>query len=112
MDNHEILKLYESVADITDQMLVAARGGDWEQLAVLETRCARQVEVIKQREQSHDTLSLAARQSKVKIIRKILDDDRQIRNITQPWMAELSVLMNSAGTERKLSQAYGVNQSG
>ncbi|MFD2272944.1 flagellar protein FliT [Undibacterium arcticum] len=47
---------------------------------------------------------------KVRIIRKILADDREIRIITEPWMAELSSLMNSAGTERKLSRVYGANQ--
>jgi flagellar protein FliT len=112
MDNQEILALYETVADITDQMLAAARTGDWEQLATLESRCSSQVEIIKMNEEPNRTLSPVARERKVKIIKKILDDDRQIRDITEPWMAQLSAMLNSASTERKLSQAYGANQSG
>jgi flagellar protein FliT len=112
MDNQEILSIYETVADITDQMLAAARTGDWEQLAVLESRCSNQVEVLKRNDQPREPLTPAAREQKIRIIKKILEDDRQIRNITEPWMARLSALMNSTGTERKLVQAYGANQSG
>ncbi|HZW20786.1 flagellar protein FliT [Noviherbaspirillum sp.] len=112
MDNQEIISLYEAVADTTDKMLAAARVGDWEQLAALETHCSNQVEIIKQNDQQRLPLTPTARERKVKIIKKILDDDRQIRDITEPWMAQLSAMINSAGTERKLSQAYGANQSG
>jgi flagellar protein FliT len=112
MDNQEILALYETVADITDRMLAAARTGDWEQLAELESHCSNQVEMIKQHEEPRPVLSAVARERKVKIIKKILDDDRQIRDITEPWMAQLSAMIKSTGTERKLSQAYGANQTG
>ncbi len=112
MDNQEILSLYETIASITDQMLAAARTGDWEQLAELESRCSSQVEIIKNNEEPRQTLSPLARERKTKIIKKILEDDRQIRDITEPWMAQLSALMKSAGTERKLVQAYGANQTG
>lgn len=112
MNNQEILALYETVADITDQMLAAARTGNWEQLAELESRCSSQVEIIKKNEEPRQALSPVARERKVKIIKKILEDDRQIRDITEPWMAQLSAMMNSAGTERKLSQAYGASQTG
>lgn len=112
MNNQEILALYESVADITDQMLAAARTGDWEKLAALESRCSSQVEIIKQNDQPRQPLTPLAREQKTRIIKKILEDDRQIRDITEPWMAQLSAMINSAGTERKLSQAYGANQSG
>ncbi|GIZ52693.1 flagellar protein FliT [Noviherbaspirillum aridicola] len=112
MDNQEIISLYESVADITDKMLAAARTGDWEQLAALESKCSSQVEIIKRNDSPREPLTPTAREHKTRIIKKILEDDRQIRNITEPWMARLSKLMNSAGVERKLAQAYGANQSG
>ncbi|MEJ7805294.1 MAG: flagellar protein FliT [Telluria sp.] len=37
--------------------------------------------------------------------------DREIRTLTEPWMAELSALINSAGTERKLSRAYDTHRA-
>ena len=35
MNSNEVIALYETVASITDQMLAAARVGDWNQVAVL-----------------------------------------------------------------------------
>ncbi|RJG01155.1 flagellar protein FliT [Noviherbaspirillum sedimenti] len=111
MNSHEVISLYETVAVITEQMLTAARNGDWDQLAVLESRCASQVEILRKSEHPAP-LTGVVREKKVKIIKKILADDREIRNLTEPWMAQLSQLINSTGTERKLSQAYGATHSG
>lgn len=112
MDSSEVIALYEAVADITDKMLAAARDGNWEQLALLESHCSNKVEIIRKSETPRQTLSPVAREHKVRIIKKILDDDRQIRNITEPWMAQLSALINSSGAEPKRSQAYGATQTG
>lgn len=111
MNSHEVLSLYETVATITDQMLAAARNGDWEQLVALESRCANHIETLKV-EEPRAALPKEERERKVNIIRKILEDDREIRNITEPWMAQLSMMINSVGTERKLSKAYGAGHSG
>lgn len=110
MNSHEVISLYETVAVITDQMLVAARQGDWDRLVELESRCASHVETLRQGEPPVP-LTGDSRVRKVRIIQKILADDREIRNLTEPWMAQLSRLINSTGTERKLSQAYGASQA-
>jgi flagellar protein FliT len=110
MSNQEIISIYEAVAEITDEMLLAARSGNWEQLALLESRCAGHVESLQEVELSN-SLPLALRERKVKILKKILADDREIRSITQPWMAKLSILINSTGAERKLSQQHGTLQT-
>lgn len=109
LSSQEVINLYETVAVITDQMLTAARNGDWDQLVELESRCASHVATLQSSEPPMP-LQGENRERKVKIIRKILADDREIRNLTEPWMAHLSKLINSAGTERKLSQAYGASQ--
>lgn len=106
LNSQEVITLYETVAVITDQMLAAARNGDWDQLVALESRCASHVETLKQGEPPAP-LTGANRERKVTIIKKILADDREIRNLTEPWMEHLSKLINSTSTERKLSQAYG-----
>lgn len=111
MNSQEVISLYETVAVITDQMLAAARKRDWEEMATLESRVAGHIDVLKNGE-APVALSGATRLRKVQIIQKILADDRQIRDITEPWMAELALLINSAGTERKLSNAYGGAHAG
>lgn len=108
MNEQEVIHLYENVAVITQQMLNAAREGDWDRLTALETRCSDQVNILKSGE-SPLALTGTSRERKVEIIKKILADDREIRNLTQPWMEQLSRLINSTGTERKLNQAYGPN---
>ena len=111
MNSQEVILLYETVAVITDQMLVAAKKRDWEVLAMLESRVADHVQVLRGAEVPA-ALSGETRLRKVRIIQEILAHDRAIRDITEPWMAELAVLINSAGTERKLSQAYGRPHAG
>lgn len=111
MNSEEIISVYESVADLTEQMLAAARSNDWERLAALESRCASQVRTLKTGE-PRTTLTGVMRERKITIIHKILADDREIRNITEPWMAQLSSLLSNISTERKLSMAYGRNQAG
>ncbi|MEO7032010.1 MAG: flagellar protein FliT [Herbaspirillum sp.] len=106
MNSVEVISLYETVADITEQMLVAARNNDWDQLAALEQHCSNQVARLKVGE-TPEPLSGNVRQKKVEIIKKILADDREIRNLTEPWMHQLTALMHNASTERKLNQVYG-----
>ncbi len=109
MNSQEVISLYKTVAGITTQMLDAARSGDWDRLVILESHCSSQVQRLKE-DEPPEPLTDAVRQRKVEIIRKILADDREIRNLTEPWMQQLSALMQSTGTERKLSQAYGAPQ--
>lgn len=111
MNSQEIISIYEKVAVITDQMLAAARVGDWDQLVELESRCASHVAILKNQEPPMP-LTGPNRERKAALIRKVLEDDRQIRTLTEPWMQQLEALINSTGTERKLSQTYGANQNG
>ncbi len=111
MNGQEVLSLYETVAAITDQMLAAARSADWETLVALEASVASHVQILKDSEPPHAALTGILREQKIKAIRKILADDREIRSITEPWMVQLAALIDSTGAERKLSQAYGAGQS-
>ncbi len=109
LNSEDVITIYESVAEISDQMLTAARNADWERLTELEQRCSSHIECLREGE-APIRLTGEIRDRKVKIIQKILADDREIRSITEPWMANLSKLINSNQTERKLVQAYGPSQ--
>lgn len=106
MNSEQVISIYETVCDITGNMLAAAQSRDWEKLVELESRCASHVATLKAGE-AVVPLNGPTRARKVEIINKILSHDRQIRDLTSPWMAELSALINSAGTSRKLTAAYG-----
>lgn len=105
MNGTEVLSLYESVSDLTGQMVLAARSRDWESLVELESNCASRIEVLKANESL--ALSGEVRDQKVRIINTILAHDREIRDLTMPWMAELANLINSASSQRRLNNAYG-----
>ena len=106
MNSEQVISLYEAMSDITGQMQVAAQSRDWENLAELESHCAAHVQVLKEGE-TVVALDGPLRARKVRIIHEILAHDRAIRDLTTPWMAELSNLISSAGTARKLNVAYG-----
>lgn len=106
MNNEQVLSLYQSMSDLTGQMLAAARVRDWEYLAELESHCAAHVEQLKQGEPP-TALPEPLRSRKVKMIHQILAYDREIRDLTTPWMAELSHLINSTSAERRVAHAYG-----
>jgi flagellar protein FliT len=106
MEYQNTIALFEDVAELTKQMLSAARQQDWDKLTELETRCAEHVahlKVIK------DELPLPkeGRERKVASIKSILEDDRQIRDLVSPWMARLNLLINSHRNGSKVTRAYG-----
>ena len=106
MTGQEVLLEYAAVADLTGQMLAAAEAGDWDHLVILERECTAHVDVLK-REEAGVELNPSGRQTKIDCIRRILADDRKIRDLTMPWMAQLSALINNTGTQRRLANAYG-----
>lgn len=106
MTGQEVLSEYAAVAELTGQMLAAAEAGDWDQLVLLEQRCTRHVDALKHGEATV-ALNPQGRQAKVDCIKRILADDRRIRDLTMPWMAQLSALINNSGTQRRLANAYG-----
>lgn len=104
MNNAQIIATYETILNITEQMLKAAKSNDWDYLMALEEDCRTSVERL--RAANPEPLSGEYQQRKVEIIHKVLSDDAEIRNITQPWMGHLQGLIGSIGQEKKLAQAY------
>lgn len=106
MEYQDMIAIYEKIAGISSQMLAAARNNDWDKLALLESACTEQITILK-RENQQMPLTVEERGEKVRIIQTILENDRKIRDIADPWMAQLSMLMHSTSAERKLNRAYG-----
>jgi len=107
MSGQEVVTTYETMVGITERMLDAASANEWDRLAELEQECARHANRLKANE-GGAALGGQERLRKVNAIRRMLDADRQIRDLTTPWMAHLSSLMKSTSTERRVVRAYGV----
>lgn len=107
MTHQELLTTYEAMQTLTGRMVTAAGNADWDELEALEQQVSAYVATLKANEEKV-VLESAGRQRKVTLIKQMLEDDRKIRDLTMPWMAQLSKLINSTGTERRLANAYGV----
>nr|WP_198980482.1 flagellar protein FliT [Herbaspirillum sp. ASV7] len=107
MTGDDVIAIYESISQLTDQMLGAARAADWELLSALEAQCGNHIANLRICE-DNIALSQAQRDQKVVFITRILEDDRDIRNLTEPGLRKLSALIQSNHTERKLLNTYGI----
>lgn len=99
-----IIEDYQRLSEITGKMREAAVAGEWDELVALEHRCSKQVAELKPRDGV--PADEASRLQKVALIKKMLADDKAIREKTVTWMQQLERIMQSARSERQLQQAY------
>jgi len=105
MNADQVISNYQSLSALTEQMRTAAVNGDWDKLILLEKQCTKHVETMKPVDREV-ALDEAARQVKVRLIKKILKDDAEIRSRTEGWMVQLQRIMGSNRQEQRLHQAY------
>ena len=106
MTTQQVMSTYQAMQSLTAQMVDAAEASDWDQLADLEQRCAAHVQALKNHA-ADLPMSGEHRVAKIQIIRKLLDDDRKIRDLTMPWMAHLSAMIGSTRSQSRLVNTYG-----
>lgn len=104
---HPVIENYEQLSQLTAQMRVAATQGEWDRLVELEKQCRQRVESMKAQDAS-GPIDESTRLSKVALIRKILADDAEIRNQTEPWMGQVQHMLQSVRQERRVLDAYSV----
>jgi flagellar protein FliT len=105
MTGDDVIAIYESISQLTDEML-AARAGDWDLLAALEAQCGKHIANLRNCEEHHPLRSLAQPQGRHH--QEDPEDDRDIRNLTEPGLRKLSALIQSNQTEQKLLNTYGM----
>jgi flagellar protein FliT len=99
------LDLYKNISVTTSQMLAAAQDQDWDLLTELEKNCTQYTEALK-RAEVIKPVGEAFASVKVGYIKKILDDDKKIRNIVSPWMNKLEGMMSLNRVQQKVAQKY------
>ena len=107
MNTAQFLATYESISDLTGNMLTAARASDWDRLVELEKNCAGLIEKLQAAGGGPAYDDPAYIRAKSQIIRKVLSDDAEIRNLTQPWLAHLQNMLVAASHNNKLARTYG-----
>ena len=86
MTSNEVLSMYENIAGLSNQMAAAARLGDWDGLSKLEGQCASAARATAT---GVPALNGAPRLRKIDLLKQILANDRDIRDITDPWMNQV-----------------------
>lgn len=84
MTSNEVLSMYENIAGLSNQMVVAARMSDWDGLSKLESQTA--VAASAALVGTVPALSDAPRLRKIDLLKQILANDRAIRDVTEHWM--------------------------
>jgi flagellar protein FliT len=101
-----VLQHYETMAAKSREMLAAARDEHWDEVVRLETDCAAIVAELR-RHTENVRLTETERKRKMELIRGMLADDAEIRDLAQPWLAKLADMINATAGQRKVSRAYG-----
>ena len=109
MTSNEMLTTYESLSELTGTMLSAARQGEWDNLAALEERCRGYVGSLMQA--APVKLNETEQRTKVAIIRAILQNDAQIRALTEPRLHELQQRLSMTRTAQRSVAAYGAQRA-
>jgi len=103
----QIISRYEEICALSARMVAAARSNDWDQLMVLEHSVALLRDGLL-REDDNSALNDAERESKARMIQRILEDDAEVRRHTEPWMDDLRRFLGGAAKKRQLARAYSV----
>jgi flagellar protein FliT len=112
MNSESILFLYQSIADLTSQMLSAAKVSDWDRLVEVESHCTAYVEKLKENDALILTTQGDDRTQQIALIEQILRDNQQIRALIEPNMSTLVDMIKNSSNERKLAKTYNINPGG
>jgi flagellar protein FliT len=98
---------YNSLSGLLATMVSAAEKGDWDQVAGMEATCKPIIEQIKSASLD-ERLSDEQRRQKIQVIKQILRDDARLRELANPWLAQLQGVLQQTRKGRDAIQAYDV----
>lgn len=88
-----LIQHYEDIATASRSMLEASRLGDWDQVEKIAVRCHDMIAALKRAAVTDDVLSASEVARRMDLLRRILQDDAQIRVRAEPWLLELEIFM-------------------
>ena len=91
--NSSLMSYYEAIEKASADMLDAARAGNWDHVIKLEGACVLLISQLKNAAQSN-ALSSDETQLKSRIMKRVLVNDAEIRNLAEPWLDDLDMMMS------------------
>ncbi len=90
--NTALLHYYEAIERASQDMLEAARVGNWDHVVKLEGACAVLIAQLKH-SAAERALGSDEAQLKSRIMQRILVNDAEIRQLAEPWLEDLDNLL-------------------
>ena len=91
---HKLLDYYKAIENASQKMLDAAKTEDWDQLVHLEGACTVLIAQLRSKARSK-ALEPDERKEKTRIMQRILRTDAEIRNLAEPWLNDLALMMDN-----------------
>ena len=88
-----LLHYYQAIEKASQDMLEAAKIGNWDQVLKLEGACALLISQLKQTAANEKPLGSEEAQFKSRIMQRILVNDAEIRQLAEPWLDDLDDLL-------------------
>lgn len=90
-----LLEYYSAIEEASVKMLEAAKEQDWDGVVRYEGACAVLIEQLRSQAQVQ-MLGADDRQVKARIMQRILLNDARIRDLVDPWVAQIDAHMVSS----------------
>jgi flagellar protein FliT len=91
-----LLNYYEAIEQASQDMLQAARAGNWDHVVKLEGACALLISQLRHAA-SERPLGAEEAQLKSRIMQRILMNDAEIRQLAEPWLDDLDRILAGRG---------------
>jgi flagellar protein FliT len=88
-----LLNYYHAIEKASQDMLTAARVGNWDEVLKLEGACAVLIAQLKQTAAAEKPLAPDEAQFKSRIMQRILINDAEVRQLAEPWLDDLNDLL-------------------
>ena len=92
MGTTTLLQYYEAIERASQDMLDAARHGNWDAVVKLEGACALLISQLKHAA-ANQQLATEERQLKSRIMQRILVNDAEMRVLAEPWLEGLDQIL-------------------
>lgn len=92
IEGSPLIKHYEAIAAASRRMLEAARNDDWDKVEREEERCRMLIGTLR-RVLPERSAPPVDRRQRLALLRTILSDDAEIRELSEPWLKQLEALL-------------------
>lgn len=96
-----LIDYYEAIERASNEMVDAARSGNWNEVVRIEGACALLISRL-QNAAEETPLSPDQVRRKSRIMQRILHNDAEIRHLVEPWLEEVDTMLGSPVDHRTL----------